>query len=166
MKRIEGWACGALAVVAACTASSDNLLPAPAEALLEHATRIELFALDPLPISMQPPSDKESFHEHAILGRAVLNDRAKCAQLAGLVLQGIRESDGRVAACFNPRHGLRVQTDAHTLELLICYECLSLEAYDDLSAAGVTRSTALTSQSVEPAVTRLFNEAGLTIAGH
>jgi hypothetical protein len=93
-----------------------------------------------------------------------LSDAAKCRELSRLVLKGIRDSDLSAAMCFDPRHGLRVRTDAHTLDLVICFECLQIHAYGDVFAPSVTRDQVLTRAAVEPAVTKLFNEAGLTIA--
>jgi len=157
--------CGVLAATTACAASIDNHLPPSVEQRLKSATSLELLALDPVPSQMQPESDREVFHGHAVLGRAQLDDLAKCEQLVRLVLKGIRDSDGTAAWCFDPRHGLRLQSDSGELDILICYECMQIVAYESVPDAGFTQSTTLTSSKVEPAVTKLFNEAGLTIAG-
>ena len=37
--------------------------------------------------------------------------------------KGIGESDGNWAKCFDPRHGIRVQREGKTVELVICFEC-------------------------------------------
>jgi hypothetical protein len=135
-------------------------------AVLREAPKLEIFALDPMPIAEEALATTKVDHLHGypILGRATLTDGKARAELADLVLRGIRESDGKVAACFNPRHGIRAKHDGRTLDLVICYECLSMTAYGDALGAGVDRKGILTAPSVESAVTRIFTEAGLRIA--
>lgn len=158
---------GALVLaLAACTTSEDRRLPGEADAWLAGATRIEIFALDPMHEALYGTDspESESLHGYRILGRAVLEDPAKCAELGGLIRRGIRESDGRVAACFNPRHGLRIERDSRELELVICFECLSMHAYGEALGTPGDNASALTSDSVEREVSRIFESAGLTIA--
>lgn len=153
-------------LVAGCSSSETNRLPSRAETTLRGAERMELFALDPTPLSMSGGApDTEKLHGYAITGHASLDDAAQRKQLADLILRGIHDSDGRVAACFNPRHGIRAVRADETLELVICFECLSMSAFGNALGEHTTRASALTSQSVEPAVTRIFNAAGLKIAG-
>ena len=155
---------GSLALAASCAGDSPNRLPAAAERALRNPDAMELFALDPVLPNTPGSTPGAEFHDYTILGRAAVSDAAQRAEVAELVLRGIRESDGRVAACFDPRHGVRVEQGGHVLELVICYECLSLAAYGDLLGAGVARRSALTSASVGPELTKVFERAGLRIA--
>lgn len=158
MKRIF---VGLLFALAGCSASSrPGALPDELK-LLEGATSIELVALDPLKASMRQSPPADVMRGFGVLGRATLSDAARCDELVRLIARGIAESDGSAAMCFNPRHGLRVRRDGRTLELLICYECLQMRAWSD---AGSTQADVLTSASVEPAVSSLFEAAGLVIA--
>ena len=126
---------------------------------------MELLSLDPTPLPpAAPPPALGVFHGYKITGRAALSDAGKRKALGELVLRGIRESDGRQAKCFEPRHGIRFEQDEKVLELVICYECLSIEAFGNVFAAGLEPRTVLTSNAVEPAVTNAFNELGLKIA--
>ncbi|HTF89318.1 MAG TPA: hypothetical protein VK843_12980 [Planctomycetota bacterium] len=142
-----------------------NRLPAEVETLLREASTMELISIDPneLPPDAAAPA-QETFHGYKVLGRAPLADAGQRKTLAELVLQGIRESDGRQEKCFEPRHGIRVEQDARVLELVICYECLSIKAFGNVFGAGHGAETVLTSRAVEPAVTSAFNKVGLTIA--
>ena len=74
-----------------------------------------------------------------------------------LVYQGVRSSNGTVAACFNPRHGIHATRQGRTVDLLICFECLQIEIFEaERKIAGV-----LTSRSVEADVDALYEAAGL-----
>ncbi len=164
---------GESAVVQAATptpvvqaSNEKNRLPAEAEALLRAASTLELFSLDPTPLppDAAPPA-QGALHGYRITGRASLSEASPRKALAELVLRGIRESDGSQAKCFKPRHGIRVEQGAMVLELVICYECLSIEAYGNVFGKGVAQQVVLTSQIVEPEVTSAFGTAGLIIAG-
>ena len=150
-------------MAAACTGVQDNRLPAEAEALLRGASSIELLALDPM--RLPAGATGAQLHGYAITGQATLDDAGQCKQVANLILRGIKESEGMVAACFNPRHGLRIEHEGKRLELVICFECLSLQAHGNALGDGVEQTSVLTSQSVEPEVTKIFAAAGLSIAG-
>ena len=157
----------ALVLVAmACSTSRDRRLPADTEQVLRGASALEIFALDPMPL----PEEKRSaasttdLHGYPILGRAKLTDARARQELVDLVMRGIRESDGRVAACFNPRHGVRAEHDAKVVDLVICYECLSMSIHTRTSGGAPVFASALTAQSVEKPVTAIFTTAGLQIA--
>jgi hypothetical protein len=155
-----------LLLAAACSTSRDERLPAQVESVLRGAQKLELYALDPEPIPQKDVDEKNSnqLHGYAITSRATLTDAKARQELVDLVVRGIRESDGRVAACFNPRHGIRAELDSKHVELVICYECLSMSIHGNVLGSGVERASELTASSVEPAVTRIFTTAGLRIA--
>ena len=147
-----------------CSSARDNRLPEGAEAVLRGAGTIEIFALDPIHVS-ERESSAPSLHGYPILGSATITDHGQRAALVELVLDGIVKSEGEQAFCFDPRHGLRAVHEGRTLELVICYECLSMNAYGDSTGTAAERVTVLTAESVERGVTRIYEGAGLTIAG-
>jgi hypothetical protein len=136
---------------------------------LRDPESFEILALDPVLIDERAkdarsvPAERE-FHGYEILGHAPLNEPGARKELVGFVLRGIQESDGKVAACFDPRHGIRVVKEGRVIDLVICYECLQMTIHggdvDRKEPLGV-----LTSSSVEPAVTRIYTAAGLKIHG-
>lgn len=65
-----------------------------------------------------------------------------------------------VAACFNPRHGLRAVHAGHTVDLVICFECLTLEVFAD--GAHVQWGDLARTQEAE--FSALYEAAGLAIA--
>lgn len=100
------------------------------------------------------------FHDQPVLGTAEVTDAALRDRLLALVERGIEASDGRVAACFDPRHGISVTVDGEVTDLLICFECHSMAAW----VGGVAADGHRTANSVEPEVSRIFEELGLEIA--
>src|SRR3954470_21414867 len=85
---------GALLAVAGCRS-----LPGDVAAVLENADKVEVFALDPLPAPDEPRL-APAFHGYRIIGKAEVKDAAERARIVALVEQGVRASDGTVAACF------------------------------------------------------------------
>jgi len=183
--------------VIACACSQPSAIDADTFDAIEAAESMELFALHPYPHSEEgtPPDRGSSFHGYRILGRASLAAEDRVTELARLVIRGIRASDGRVAACFDPRHGIRVTGGGRQVDLVICYECLQMQLWDpapeDLAAVAdsgegtsgeatsdegtsgeatsddgvVVPTRALTHSKVEAAVTAIFEGAGLSIHG-
>ena len=63
-------------------------------------------------------------------------------------------SKGLVAGCFKPRHGIRAVVDGKKVELVICYECLSMSVYVDGK-----RSSALTVKGPEKVFNKFLTDA-------
>lgn len=151
-----------LLVISACSGApnEDGVRPDGVLAKFADADGVELLALHPYPYQLDRDGDEmERFHGYGVLGRADLVGKATANELVDLIERGIEGSNGMVAACFNPRHGLRVTVDGSDWDFLICYECLSMKVYRD----GDGQGGHLTVQSVEPKVTAVFAAAGLQI---
>jgi hypothetical protein len=88
-----------------------------------------LYALDPTAgIGYDVNTDK-IFHGFRILGKAdVTATKDKNALLSSLA-SGVRGSDGMVAACFNPRHGIQLVKGKVFYDFVICFECRSVKVY-------------------------------------
>lgn len=98
-------------------------LPDDASKLLDAADSVELLSLDPSRIDAK--AKDQGFHGYKPLGKTVLKGEAKKALLATL-RKGIADSDGSVAGCFRPRHGIRALLKGKSVDLVICYECHSI----------------------------------------
>ena len=68
--------------------------------------------------------------------------------------RGHRRSLLQSAACFNPRHGIRATHDGKTVDLVICFECFSLQVF-----LGDTKAGALTTDSPPPTFDRVLRKA-------
>jgi hypothetical protein len=106
---------------------------------------MELFSLNPADQHRLPEND---FHGWESWGSAKLSEIDAKELLQGL-LEGI-DSGGLQAVCFSPRHGLRITTSTKSLDILICYECLSIVVYER------DKYTMSISTSSEPL--KLFNQ--------
>lgn len=153
-------ACVASALLVACGSVHERLSP------LDGAASVELYALDPRDVDLERVEPgAPMFHNYVVLGAATLKDPEATKNLARLISRGIAEHSDKVAGCFNPRHGLRVVRAGRTLDLVICYECLQIHVHDERVTNSSGYDGLLTSQSVEPDVTRIFESVGLKIAG-
>jgi hypothetical protein len=84
--------------------------------------------------SLEPDHLREDksgyFHTIQILGQTKLD--AKGAHIAADSFQkAVKDWNGSSADCFNPRHGLRLFSENHTYDFVLCYECQELLVYKD-----------------------------------
>lgn len=154
-----------LLTLAGCgTPKAYQLAPSVVDCL-RAATRIELLALDPQPVDRGGVAGAlGAWHGYPVLDRAELADPARRRQLVDLVIRGVEQHRDTVAACFNPRHGLVASAGDRRVELVICYECLSLSVHATGLGAGA-EGPAWTTDAVEADVSRIYRDAGLTLAG-
>ena len=96
---------------------------APVEGL-DASDRLTLYSLDGegkpievlrVPLDENPEETRkkpaEEFHQFPVLGKVEIADAAKRAEIMRAFKQGIERSDGSMAKCFWPRHGIRVTKD-------------------------------------------------------
>lgn len=134
-------------------------LPAAAKTILDAAEDVVLYSIDPgEPGKPRDPEQRGGFHGYEILGKTTLGKAAIRRRVRSAIETGIAESDG-VSGCFRPRHGLRARHDGKTLDLLICFECLSIKV-----VVGDEQSFVWTSQSPQKTLDRVLREAGATLA--
>ncbi len=116
--------------LASCPASAraDNELPKDVREAFNKATEFECYSLDPSRVLKKNDKDMY-FHNWKVLGKTTLKgDDAKKVRAA--IDKGRKNSDGSVALCFNPRHGVRILHGKKTYDLLICYECHSAMIFE------------------------------------
>lgn len=132
-------------------------------AALVDAVRVEILALHPYPYQLEEDGEElEQFHGYGILGRVSLGSQADGNELIALIERGIEASNGMVAACFNPRHGLQLTVDGAIWDILICYECLSMQVYRN----GKKQNGYRTAELIEPRASAIYRAAGLVIHGN
>ncbi|MEM7307867.1 MAG: hypothetical protein AAF682_14405 [Planctomycetota bacterium] len=162
MKSRTTAALAATLLIGACSRSlATEVRPDGVLAALADPQAVELVALHPYPYQLEEADERPRFHGYGVLGRAPLDDGGDRNRVLALVERGIEASNGMVAACFSPRHGLRVEADGSRWDLVVCFECLSMKVYRD----GEQVDGHLTSEVVEPQVTALFEASGLAIHG-
>jgi hypothetical protein len=110
-----------------------NRIPDVVERQLDKADGFELYSLEPgqqLDKDGKVIEPKDGFHGYRVLGKTEvkLDDRKKLADALRL---GVEDNSGAVAGCFIPRHGVRLTDDKKTVELVICFQCLSVQVFVD-----------------------------------
>jgi hypothetical protein len=111
-----------------------NRIPDAVERLLDKADTFELYSLDPergtdkdgkvVPV-------KDGFHGWKVLGESEVKDEAERKRLADALRLGAEDNFGMAAACFIPRHGIRLKGGGKTVDLVICFECLQVQVFVD-----------------------------------
>ena len=110
------------------------------------ASKVKLFlySLDPHDVrrfeGKLPENSEESFHWIPILGRVEIVSTQEKTNLLFAFAKGVRECNGLVASCFDPRHGIRIVTETTTNDFVICFECLQVEAHGFGSIQGFETS--------------------------
>jgi len=85
---------------------------------------------------------------------------AKSLALLAALRKGIQESDGTVAACFEPRLAIRATQNGHTVDVIICFHCMYIEVvYDEKLIPGYT-----TTASAEKIFDDVLRDAGIPLA--
>src|ERR1700730_8321568 len=87
--------------------------------LLQPSSRVFLYSVNPPPYKDSAPSRTEMFHGYQVLGRAEITDTKEKQGLLDALCEGVRNNDGMVMFCFNPRHALRIQTAGSRVDLTI-----------------------------------------------
>jgi hypothetical protein len=132
-------------------AEEKNKIPDHLRTVLEKAEKFELLSLSPERLKEKPA---DAFHGWKVLGKTTVEgaDREK---LVTAFKKGVEANEGVAAACFNPRHGIRVTHDGKTADFVICFECLQVSAYlGDKDEKGF-----LITQSPQPAFDAVLKAA-------
>jgi hypothetical protein len=147
---------GAVAIVAVGTLAYlrwHGGMPRAAWNALNDADRYEL-------LSLNPYLSKPDYYSHEILGKTVIQDAAVRERLNNALQAGVRASDGRAYACFNPRHGIRVTRAGVVTDLLICFECRQVQVW----RGGQEIAYFLVSDSPQPVFNEVLKSAGVPLA--
>ena len=137
--------------------STGDPMPVDAADALRDGSALELLSLDPSYLDIEKrPND---FHNWNTLGSTLVSpaDRAK---LVDLLIASVPENPGAIAACFNPRHGIRVMHENQRYDFVICFECLQIYWY----IGGEKQPTILTSGSPLSAFNDILRAASIPLA--
>lgn len=105
----------------------ENKLPAAAVQALRAPDKVILYSLEPWD---HPTAREKTLHEVKVLGQTELAGETRAAAIAELE-KAVTGWDGMRAACFEPRHALRVIAKGHAYDFLLCYDCHGLVVYRD-----------------------------------
>lgn len=140
----------------------DRRLSAKTMHVLDNGERFVLFSLDPKWLGgvhkNSKPIPKETFHDYAVLGKTEIKDKKEREELLRALYKGIADSPGTMTGCFEPRHGISATANGETVELVICFQCLSIGAYAKNQLNVRTTPHAL------PTFNQALEKAGLPVA--
>lgn len=131
----------------------NKAFPSDSFKLFNDGKNITLYSLKP---GGQIES-KEDFHYFTVLGKTEVKSGSSRFLLKHFLVNGMVSAYG--AACFNPRHGLRILDEEKTLDVVICFECGHFVTYyDNQTGEGELESftaEALYNQMLENAEVKL-----------
>jgi hypothetical protein len=133
-----------------------NRIPAEVGRLLDAAEAVELYSL--VPDHKPVPAGVEAFHGWRVLGKSAVKAADRKPLAAGL-RQAAEDNHGVAAACFNPRHGLRLTAGKMVVDLVICFECIQVQAYVD----GKRADGFLTTRDPQPGFDGVLKTAGVEL---
>src|SRR4051794_3071516 len=97
---------GVVTMLLAACGPADKTFSADTRWVLAAPDTFELLSLDP---SLEPVAEKGAvmLKWYRVLGSVVIADGGQRKELVDAIEEAVRDSDGGVAGCFNPRHGIR-----------------------------------------------------------
>ena len=131
-------------------------IPAPAAAILEQSDHFELLSLDP----RRQMNGADGFHGFKVLGTAVISDSEIRQKLVSAFERAVAEKPGAIAACFNPRHGIRVSKDRERADFVICFECRQVQV-----SYGEAQGEFLINNSAKSLFDSVLQTRGLPLPG-
>ena len=106
---------------------SGDKIPVEADAALQQAPVWELYSLDP-DVELDE-EDPETFHGWKVLGSVEIKDKSTRQKLLDSLRASVAANPGGVAACFSPRHGIRVKQNGKQHDFVICFQCYHIRWY-------------------------------------
>ena len=127
---------------------------------LDSVESLTLYSIDGTEASMgQESAAGETFRGYPLLGQIDITASQSRQEIADAINSSISQSDGLVAACFWPRHALRVRAQGQTIDYVVCFQCRQLEVYEGKSRTMIPIET-----TAEPVLNRWLEQAGIPLA--
>jgi len=104
------------------------------------------------------PVGGETFHGFPILGKVAITDRGERRKVWAAIQDGMSGSDGQMAKCFRPRHGVRVVEGGKVVDYVVCFECFRVDIHtgEQTEIRGITRDA-------QPILDRHLTAAGVPL---
>jgi hypothetical protein len=148
------WFAAVLVCVAAQTArADDNKLPDEVVKALKKADELEIYSLG------GDRNVKDGWHGATVLGKTTV--KKDTGTVVSTVAKGVSEANA-IAACFNPRHGIRGVHNGKTYDLLICFECGAVYVYVD--GADKPAHSLMISKSPNKLLDKILTDAKVPLA--
>jgi hypothetical protein len=79
----------------------------------------------------EPTKNDKTLESYKILGQTTLTGKQAAIAIAAFESAILKNGRAFGAACFDPRHAIRVDFSGHTYDFLLCYACGYLYVYCD-----------------------------------
>lgn len=150
---------------AACFAAGCGQQDPSAQALsaITNADKIEIYSLaagDMIDFRASHP-EEDLFYGNLILGNAEVSEPSTRAQLISAFQEGIDEAPDGPALCFYPRHGLRIHNGDEVIDLVICFECWTVDVF--LNGSNKADSWFVIAESPKDVFDQICAEYGLIL---
>jgi hypothetical protein len=132
-------------------------LPKEAKEILDGAEKFELYSLDPAGGMLKKGEESGGFHGWKVLGKTEIKDAGTLKKVRTAIDKGIAEGEG-AAGCFIPRHGIRATMKDRTVDLVICFECVSMMVFVKDKTHAVW-----TSDSPQPTLDKILRDANVPL---
>lgn len=98
---------------------AEEIFPSEVREVLKTNQKFELLSLDPGKTKKETGKD---FFGYYVLGKTRITDTKQKNEILNSISNGIAQGQG-MARCFDPRHGVRVESGTNVVDFLICFEC-------------------------------------------
>lgn len=139
-------------------AAAAGELPKELQAALEKGGEFHLFSIRPARVERSEGA--LHFHGWEVIGRTSIRDEDKRKKLVGAFKTGVEENQGIGAACFRPRHGIRIAEQGKVTDFIICFECYQVQVVID----GLPQKAVLVTRTPEPAFNEALKQAKLPLS--
>jgi hypothetical protein len=156
------WCTALAAALAGCGGSSHPKVGVPKAALpkIEVPDKLTLYSIDGRYYPrLKKDYSGEVFDHCPVLGKTDIASIDARKQLIAALNDGIAQSDGTMAGCFNPRHAIRAVVNGRTIDYLICFECLQV-----MIDAGGSRKIVPITRDAQEVFNRYLKDAGIALA--
>lgn len=103
-------------------------IPSNARQCLFQSSEMILYSIDPAH-SFEPKKNEIAMQSFKVLGSLPIEDVNTKLALANEIKRVTSVLLPFSAACFNPRHAIRVSNQKESFDFLICFECSIIEVY-------------------------------------
>jgi hypothetical protein len=138
--------------------SAEQKFPDRVWSVLSEADKLEVLSLDPV----EDEKAKDTFHGWKVLGKTEVKEKKERDAVASVLKKGIEEARA-IANCFEPRHGIRVTKGKQTVDLVICFNCMSIEIYPDGGEKRLGDQVPFAT-SPEATLDKILRDAGVKLA--
>ena len=143
-----------LVLLASCKGKPETEIPDDPESII-------LYSVDGTE-TWKGKTTGETLHGRPVLGSVNITDSAQRLEIVSAVKSAIRQAPPHRAACYWPRHVLRMARGGKTLDVEICFECTQYRTYHPDSESGGVGGGNI-SQAAEPLLNEILVKAGVEV---